>query len=341
MKCRSAIWFWIVALSGLTLPRLFAARDVPVNIVVDFTPEGRKLVHPTRAAPAYYFPVASGFQELGSPVGGEVAPEQEQVLHSIALGLAGQGYLLTRPGYRTNDKGELTYADGTTVRVPANPYHRARSQAEWQVPLTTALLNSADGSYSLSAALKNPRAPNEGPPPILRALRMVDPVHGGVMDRMPSLILLINYGYMNPNVVELGQGQKIVFNENLMLSLVGGKALDHMVTDFEREDIMQAAEEDRYFIMVTAYDYKVYAATRKKVMLWQAKVSTPTRGISKFSDVDLALVSAGTGSFGRETVRPVTCYLHRTPDGKVDVGPLTVTGVSEAGAPSPTPNPQP
>lgn len=319
---------WIVACCGLSLQPLSAARDVPVNIVVDFTEAGRKAAHPTPGAPAYYFPIASSFQELGNVVAGEKPPDQKEVLHSIALALAGQGYLLAKPGFRTNAKDELIYADGTTVEVAANPSSLGRSRlGPRKIPLTAAMLYAASGPYSLA------QAHNAGPtavPPIVRVLQTVDPVHGGVLERLPSLILMIRYGYMNPSIIDVrGQGPRIFFNQDQMLGLVGGNTLNHMAADFQREDTLQAAEEDRYFISVTAFDYNVYASTRKKVVLWQAKISTPSQGIDKFSDVNAALVTAGAPSFGRETRLPVVVHLHQTPDGKVEVGPLTVKGVSE------------
>jgi hypothetical protein len=341
MKCLSAQWSWIVAWSALILPRVFAARDVPVNIVVDFTDEGRKQTHPTRSAPAYYFPIAAGFQELGGLVAGEKPPDQKEVLHGIALALAAQGYLVTQPGFRSNANGELTYADGTPVEVPANPNSHGHSRMPPRaIPLTVTMVNSADGPYSMAEARKAAPSTSGPVPPLIRVVRTVDPVHGSVLDRMPSLILMIRYGYMNPNIVDMGgRGQKIFFNADQMLGLVGGNAFTHITLDFEREDIIQAAQENRYFITVAAYDYPAYAASRKKVMLWQAKISTPSGGLESFSDITAALVAAGTASFGRETHKPVVVYLHRTPDGTVDIGPLTVKGVSEPEAPTPAPRP--
>jgi len=337
MKCPSAALFWFVGCCGLSRQSLSAARDVPVNIVVDFTEAGRKAAHPTPANPAYYFPIASSFQELGNVVAGEKPPDQKEVLHSIALALAGQGYLLARPGFRTNANEELIYADGTTVEVPANPSSLGRGRLPTRkIPLTSAMLSAADGPYSLAQARKATPAAGGAVPPIVRALQTIDPVHGAVLARMPSLILMIRYGYLNPSIVDVrGQGPRIFFNQDQMLGLVGGNTLNHMAADFQREDVLQASEEDRYFISVTAFDYEVYAATRKKVVLWQAKISTPSHGIEKFSDVNAAMVTAGADSFGRETRLPVVVHLHQTPDGKVEVGPLTVTGVSEPQASPP------
>ena len=312
-----------------------------MNIVIDFTPEGRKLTHPTPASPAYYLPIATDFQELGSVVAGEKPPAQHEVLHNIAVALADQNYRVTHPQLRSNAQSEVTYADGSVVYVPANPESHGRGRFPGrQVPLTLAMLDGEDGPYSLAAARKIPVAAAGVESPVLRVLRSVDPVHGAVLAEMPSLILMVRYGYMNPNIVDLnGRGQRVFFNQDMMLGLVGGSALSHIALDFQREDIMQAAEQDRYFIMVTAYDFPAYVAKHKKVTLWQAKISTPSQGIEKFADIAAALISAGASSFGHETATPVVRNLHRAPDGRVEVGPLTVKGVSEPAPPSPAPKP--
>ncbi len=142
----------------------------------------------------------------------------------------------------------------------------------------------------------------------------------------PSLILLIQWGSLNPQIGTFepdDPGQRMFFNESQMLALVGGNTLRNLDLDFEREQVMQAAEEDRYFVALTAFDFKIYAHSHKKVMLWEAKMSLPSVGIT-IDEAIPALVKAGGPLFGRETVRPRMLVLPVTDDGRVEIGTLTV-----------------
>ena len=60
---------------GALLPALAAGRSTEVNVVVDFTPDGRKVAHPVPGSPSYYYPVLGGFEELGAGVAGEKPPK--------------------------------------------------------------------------------------------------------------------------------------------------------------------------------------------------------------------------------------------------------------------------
>jgi hypothetical protein len=233
-----------------------AARQTEVNIIVDMTPEGRKVEPPSQAKPARYLPLVLGYKEIGAPIAGSKPPLQNEVLHLAALELARQGYLVI------------------SKTAPA-----------------------------------------------------------------PSLILLFQWGSMNPQIetfFDENPGQRMFANEPQMLALVGGNTLQHMDLDFEKEQIRQGAEESRYFVALTAFDFKAYARNHKKVMLWQAKMSLPSVSVS-IDEAMPALVRAGGPLFGRETVRPKRVVLPVTDEGRVDIGALTVKDYQDAPSPPPAP----
>jgi len=111
---------------GAFCPALAGARSTEVNVVVDFTPEGRKVAHPSPGNPAYYFPVLGSFEELGAGTAGERPPVKWSVAHVVALELARQGYLEMKPAPYVNQAGQVTYRDGTVVTVPAHPVRGSR-----------------------------------------------------------------------------------------------------------------------------------------------------------------------------------------------------------------------
>lgn len=95
----------------VSLPLGFAALAVffahadgaaprPVDVVVDFTPEGRRLAHPTAQHPAYYYPVMQQFEQDGFQISGERAPPPNDVAHVLAAELAKQGYFVRDASHR-------------------------------------------------------------------------------------------------------------------------------------------------------------------------------------------------------------------------------------------------
>lgn len=88
-----------------------------------------------------------------------------------------------------------------------------------------------------------------------------------------------------------------------MLALVGGRALNLTNSESERATILRAAGDDRYFVIVSAYDLAVYAEQKTKRLLWRTQMSVPSDGLSQEQALPL-LVTAGVALFGCETTLP-------------------------------------
>lgn len=326
-------------------PRVHAAAKTQILVICDFTQEGRKVPHPDAQHPTFYLPVITSFEQLGSRIAGEKAPDMHALIHLVAVELARQGYFVANPAPYVNATGELTYADGTPVLVPEHPSRRQGLVLNQygDEPLTVKMLESPTGPYSLRATPPEGMSDQPWVPPARKILAVVDPKHGPVMARMPSIILSIHYGCMNPMITNMDPGgdpgAQVFFNENQMLALVGGNTLSHLDLDFEKDQVRQASEENRYFVMLSAFDYNAYVSGRKKVLLWQAKMSAPSDGVNQFADAMDALVKAGGPFFGRETERPKALLLPITPEGTVQIGTPTVTDYSEAPLPPATAKP--
>jgi len=307
----------LILLSG----SLRGVPKVEVNVVVDMTPEGRKVAPPTPGHPVYYLPALAGYKELGALIAGEPPPPpQAEVAHLLAVTLARQGYMVMKPVPHANAAGEVTYSDGTVVRV--QNHARRGLPAVMTVatsggkPLTLAMLHPENAS---SAGTGSPSKIS----PFAAILTSVDPVHGPIISGMPSIILVMHYGSANPEIESMPGMGEVFFNQAQMLGLLGGNTLDHLDLDFEREPVMQGAREDRYYVAVTAYDFAPYVQTRKKVMLWQAKMSVPANRVY-FADVVTTLVETGGPFFGHETYRPKQFIEPAVPEGHVEVGVPTV-----------------
>lgn len=235
-----------------------AAADI--TVVVDMTPEGHKVAHPTAAQPAYYLPTIRGYQEFGDVSADFKPPSAHDIVKIIAPELAKQGY------------------------------------------------------------------------------RAVDAAHP-----QASLILDIGWGYIT--MADDGNAR----NETQRISLAAGRTyLDIVMPEaYGHDGFMEAIRDNRYFIVVTAYDFSAWEKEHKHVLLWKAKMSVPMDGTT-LNDAVVPLVMAGGPQFGRETVRhPI--LRPGVPDGYVKLG--TPTEVKEgapvppppapATAPSPAPPPSP
>jgi hypothetical protein len=148
----------------------------------------------------------------------------------------------------------------------------------------------------------------------------------GAKTPAPTLLLVFHWGYMNPKIDDFGDPdnpQPLFWNEKEMLALVAGNTLKNVgVFGFERQDILQAARDERYFVIVSAYDYKS-AAEKKKVLLWRAKMSTPSNRVT-LAEVIPGLIAAGGPRFGRETRLPESVTAPIAKEGTVEVGTPTV-----------------
>lgn len=168
--------------------------------------------------------------------------------------------------------------------------------------------------------------------------------HYLVMDRQhpPSIVLSIFWGSMNPQWVLVPQitpstspgvfsmgmfSRGGIANRKEETSLVAGLSaakMDGHWTAWTRMD--QAVYDDRYFVMIFAWDYRYYQSTHKRRALWQAKMSLPSYRTS-LGEALPVLLAAGGPHFGRETKMPALVRA-TLPAGTVKVGTPTVIGAT-------------
>jgi hypothetical protein len=116
----------------------------------------------------------------------------------------------------------------------------------------------------------------------------------------PSLLIVCHWGVATPP--QYGAGPEFNHARAEMLGLVGGEAIGHSLQT-EREAILTAANDERYFVIVSAYDFEAYAADHTQTLMWRTQMSVPTYGTTPEQAWPL-LVVAGTALFGLETPQP-------------------------------------
>jgi len=145
-------------------------------------------------------------------------------------------------------------------------------------------------------------------------------------------IIVYHWGYMNPEKTAFGDNgdgsnatsNDIVFNQPMMLALVAGGSIAHLTPDDMRwGDVMQAANENRYFLVITAYSPAGYFKHHEKRLLWRAQMSLDSDGTDQTESMP-ALASASVNYLGRQTNLPekITESLDRPSE--VIIGPSKV-----------------
>ncbi len=113
-------------------------------------------------------------------------------------------------------------------------------------------------------------------------------------------IIVYHWGYMRtPEKID-----DITFNKPMMLALVAGGSIDKMTPGFPPwDDITQAADTDRYFIVISAFSPGAYVKHHEKKLLWRAQMSLDSDGTTQNESLP-ALVSASVLYLGHETTLP-------------------------------------
>ena len=147
----------------------------------------------------------------------------------------------------------------------------------------------------------------------------------------PSLVLVVDWGMIHPELLDGSLGGDAttstappqVINQAQMIGLTAGKDFDSTV-DFgdETERLLQGLVDDRYFIMVSAYDFEQYFHNHKKVLLWVSKLSVPSVGVDMDQAIS-ALTKYGGSVLGRATRGPQIKEAADIPEGSVKIGEPT------------------
>ena len=101
-------------------------------------------------------------------------------------------------------------------------------------------------------------------------------------------------------------------------SAMGGSPLGRRRMDMEDE-----LEEDRYFVVLTAFDYQKLVKEKKSKFLWEVRFSIREHGTA-FDDRIKGMAELASNYFGKNSAG----LQHQSlPEGKVEIGPLKSLGV--------------
>jgi len=107
-----------------------------------------------------------------------------------------------------------------------------------------------------------------------------------------------------------------------------GRALNRKnINRTEEFDLRVELEDERYFIILMAYDYKKLRTTQEKELLWTTRFSVPSIG-TNFEDAYPALARAASSHYGTSLEKYAKTNTHFG-TGSIDIGTLETIGVEE------------
>lgn len=136
----------------------------------------------------------------------------------------------------------------------------------------------------------------------------------------PSLLLVYTWGTLNTErfygsdpsystqinhaqMVRFLGGSKVGMGDDFFNPLTA-PMLGLAVKSYEARNIYEAAREDLYVIVVSAYDLESALERKRRPPLWITRIAVPSLGFS-FSNVLPSMLAIGGQQFGRDTPRPV------------------------------------
>lgn len=145
----------------------------------------------------------------------------------------------------------------------------------------------------------------------------------------PSIILLFQWGFLRLSRTDEGmittdyEGKK-------MTGLIAGQKAADLYPKFDHE-IIDASYEDRYFILIAAYDLKEYKEHKAKKLLWVTKMSVPMRKTT-LENIIPSLLTEGRKFFGKDSGHPRISVAPETKKGVVESGLLKTIDLDEPAA---------
>jgi hypothetical protein len=134
----------------------------------------------------------------------------------------------------------------------------------------------------------------------------------------PSIMLLWAWGSL---YTDRFGAEGVQTNQNQLLRFLGGYKLglisknpDPFGTDMlapgltirtpDADRFYDLATDDLYIVAIAAYDFRTFAQSKKKVLLWTTKISCPSIGLAMDQTLPTMVAIAGP-NIGRDTAKPV------------------------------------
>ncbi len=234
----------------------------------------------------------------------------------VAQHLAKQNYFLAQDSKSADIL--LLISWGTTIPFGDNGSRNAMDR-------TLNAMNAANAAARRAAAAANPQTANEN---VKAETAAVAAAAQGELEG--QLIETKMFNDMRTkadeqNAMLLGYSEEINNKNNLGRLAGGGSYFD---------DLMSDIEEERYFVIVSAYDFRTAVHDGKRKLLWATRISVRAQG-NRFDQNLTEMLANASSYFGRNSRQLIRQYHN----GNVKIGDMKVIGVTpESTTPAKTPD---
>jgi hypothetical protein len=216
------------------------------------------------------------------------------VAHVIAVPLAGQSY--------------LPATDPKTTRLLIMVY--------WG---TTAVPESADNSMAYSnynsaeASLKIAMSP-QNPEPVM--------AQNAVMAEWSAAMTIVNIENQQRTQTNWRNAAMLGYDAAGVIGTEYGNHIRGSALGLKRDDLVTEIEENRYFVVLMAYDFQLLWKQRKHKLLWETRFSISERR-NAFDKALPVMAQYASRYFGQDSGGLMR---ERVPEGQVDIGELKSLG---------------
>jgi hypothetical protein len=237
------------------------------------------------------------------------------VARTIAAPLAGQGFL---PARDAKDTRLLIVLYWGRTRTPehAQDSFAVRGLQDAQNPVKAAKATMDHQFYNDSAGLAPASAGNNYPCVHYSAADAVDAASAD--NAMAGALALSAAAERTRDQTDAANAALLGYDE--WLSATGsyaGTALEH-----RRQDMLEELEQDRYFVVLMAYDFQKMWKEKKHVLLWETRFSVRQRGVEFDKQLE-AMARNAQAYFGQDTHGLVRKDM---PLGHVEIGEVKSLG---------------
>jgi hypothetical protein len=155
-------------------------------------------------------------------------------------------------------------------------------------------------------------------------------------DREPTLYLILQWGYLQPQSGDLlwflGYDANKDIGAPVFPGMLGPEVFRRNFRSRMIETILESASDPIYGIIITAFEYKS-ARTPKPIIYWQTRIGLPANRKTMAQALPAMILAAGP-TIGHETDSPVLRDIDDVRSGRVELGELKVTGYEDEPASS-------
>jgi hypothetical protein len=118
----------------------------------------------------------------------------------------------------------------------------------------------------------------------------------GAADDMDQMLLMLSLQEEARNQANFRNAKLLGYDE----SLAKTPTFFGNLTSWRREQMIQELEDDRYYVIVVAYDFPAMRKTRQPSVLWVTRFSLQARG-NEFDRCVQGMIKAASSYFGRSS----------------------------------------